>query len=64
MAFNPEKYYEIEATFDNFDAKLDSYNDTKVEIKSEEEAKDILSKLSDKLVEEDTDGFGDNIQYE
>ena len=50
MAFNPEKYYEIEATFDNFDAKLDSYNDTKVEIKSEEEAKDILSKLSDKFI--------------
>ena len=50
MAFNPEKYYEIEAIFDNFDAKLDSYNDTKVEIKSEEEAKDILSKLSDKFI--------------
>ena len=50
MAFNPEKYYEIEATFDNFDAKLDSYNDNKVEIKSEEEAKDILSKLSDKFI--------------
>ena len=50
MAFNPEKYYEIEATFDNFDAKLDSYNDTKVEIKSEEEAKDILSKLSNKFI--------------
>ena len=29
MAFNPEKYYEIEAIFDNFDAKLDSYNDNK-----------------------------------
>ena len=50
MAFNPEKYYEIEAIFDNFDAKLDSYNDNKVEIKSEEEAKDILSKLSDKFI--------------
>ena len=50
MAFNPEKYYEIEAIFDNFDAKLDSYNDNKVEIKSDEEAKDILSKLSDKFI--------------
>ena len=50
MAFNPEKYYEIEAIFDNFDAKLDSYNDNKVEIKSEEEAKDILSKLSNKFI--------------
>ena len=50
MAFNPEKYYEIEAIFDNFDAKLDSYNDNKVEIKSEEEAKDILSKLSDTFI--------------
>ena len=50
MAFNPEKYYEIEAIFDIFDAKLDSYNDNKVEIKSEEEAKDILSKLSDKFI--------------
>ena len=50
MAFNPEKYYEIEAIFDNFDAKLDSYKDNKVEIKSEEEAKDILNKLSNKFI--------------
>ena len=55
MAFNPEKYYEIEAIFDDFDAKLDSYNDKKVEIKKEEEAKDILGKLSDKFIVDNID---------
>ena len=55
MAFKSEKYYEIEALFDNFDAKLDSYNDSKVEIKSEEEAKDILNKLSNKFIIDNID---------
>ena len=45
-AFIPEDYYEIDAIFDNFDAKLDKYNNEKIEIKSEEEAKKIISKLS------------------
>ena len=55
MAFNPEKYYEIEAIFDDFTAKLDSYNDKKVEIKKEEEAKDILGKLSNKFIVDNID---------
>ena len=46
QAFIPEDYYEIMAYFDDFDAKLDSYNNQDVEIKTEEEAKEILSKLS------------------
>ena len=45
-AFIPEDYYEIEAHFTDFDAKLDSYNHKEIEIKTEEDAKDIVSKLS------------------
>jgi len=44
-AFVPEDYYEIDATFNEFEAKLDTYNNKKIEIKTEEEAKNILSKL-------------------
>ena len=46
QAFIPEEYYEIDAHFNEFDAKLDTYNYAKIEIKTENEAKDILSKLS------------------
>lgn len=46
QAFIPEEYYEIDAHFNDFDAKLDTYNHNKIEIKTENEAKDILSKLS------------------
>ena len=46
-AFNPEDYYEIDAEFNEFNSKLDSYNDKKIEIKTEEEAKNIISKLSE-----------------
>ena len=46
QAFIPEEYYEIDAYFDEFDAKLDSYNNEKIEIKTESAAQDILSKLS------------------
>jgi len=46
-AFNPEDYYEIDAIFNEFDAKLDSFDNKKTEIKTEEEAKDIISKLSE-----------------
>jgi len=46
-AFNPEDYYEIDAEFNEFSSKLDSYNDKKIEIKTEEEAKNIISKLSE-----------------
>lgn len=45
-AFIPEEYFEIEAKFNDFDAKLDTYNHKKIEIKKEPEAKEILSKLS------------------
>lgn len=45
-AFIPEEHFEIEAKFNDFDAKLDTYNHKKIEIKKESEAKEILSKLS------------------
>ncbi len=45
-AFIPEEYFEIEAEFNDFNAKLDTYNHKKIEIKKESEAKEILSKLS------------------
>ena len=45
-AFIPEEYFEIEAKFNDFDAKLDTYNHKKIEIKKESEVKEILSKLS------------------
>ena len=45
-AFIPEEYFEIESKFNDFDAKLDTYNHKKIEIKKESEAKEILSKLS------------------
>ena len=45
-AFIPEDYYEIEAIFDEFKAKLEKYNNDDIEIKTEEEAKDIINKLS------------------
>ena len=44
-AFNIEKYYEIDAYFDLFNAKLDSYKNEKVEIKDIEYANKILSEL-------------------
>ncbi len=46
QAFIPEEYYEIDAHFNEFDAKLDTYDHNKIEIKTENEAQDILSKLS------------------
>lgn len=45
-AFIPEEYFEIEATFNDFTAKLETYNHKKIEIKKENKAKEILSKLS------------------
>lgn len=50
LAFVPEDYYEIEAVFDDFKAKLDSYKEDKLEIKTEEEAIAILNKLSSKFI--------------
>ena len=45
-AFIKEDYYEIDAKFNEFESKLDTYNEEKLEIKTEEEAKKILDKLS------------------
>ena len=45
-AFIPEEYFEIEAKFNDFDAKLDTYKHKKIEINKESETKEILIKLS------------------
>ena len=44
--FKSEEYYTITAIFNEFDAELFKYKNKKIEIKSENEANDILSKLS------------------
>lgn len=44
--FVPIEYWTITAFFDSFKAELEKYKDKKIEIKSEEEADAILSKLS------------------
>ena len=54
-AFIPEEYFEIEAEFNDFNAKLDTYNNKKIEIKKESEAKEILSKLSNAFKIESVD---------
>ena len=53
QAFNVEKYYEIDAYFDAFDAKLDSYCHEKVEISTKEDADRILGELDNTFVIED-----------
>ena len=45
-AFVPEDYYEIDAIFSEFEAKLDTYNNKKIEIKTEQEAQNIIAQLS------------------
>ena len=54
-AFIPEDYYEIDAIFEEFEAKLDTFNHKKIEIKTEEEAKSIVDKLSKEFVIESID---------
>lgn len=54
-AFISEEYFEIDAYFNDFDAKLDTYNHKKIEIKKEYEAKEILSKLSNAFKIESVD---------
>lgn len=53
-AFIPEEYYTIEALFnkDNieFEASLNKFKDKKIEIKTIDEAKDILNKLNDEFI--------------
>lgn len=46
IAFVPEEYWTIEADFKTFTAGLESYKGKKIEIKNENEADEILSKLS------------------
>ncbi|MDO5568992.1 MAG: type I DNA topoisomerase [bacterium] len=48
-AFIPEDYYEIEAHFSQFDSMLEMFNNKKLEIKTEDDAKAILDKLSEKF---------------
>ncbi len=54
-AFIPEEYFEIDAEFNDFSAKLDMYNHKKIEIKKESDAKEILSKLSNAFKIESVD---------
>lgn len=46
-AFIPEEYFTITSHFKGFDAKLEKYNNEKIEIKNEDEANKILSSLSE-----------------
>ena len=45
-AFIPEEYWTITSIFDEFEADLFEYKDKKIEIKTEQEADNILSKLT------------------
>ena len=45
-AFNIEKYYEVDAFFKKFDAKLETYKNQKIEIKEESTAQEILKQLN------------------
>ena len=52
-AFIPEEYHTIKAIFDNFDADLFKYLKDDIEIKTKEEAENILNNLSKEFVVED-----------
>ena len=54
-AFNSEEYWTITANFNDFDAELYNYNHKDIEIKNEEEANDILSKLGNTFKIESVD---------
>ena len=54
-AFIPEDYYEIDAYFKDFTAKLFNYKDQEIEIKTLEEAESILSKLTKEFIIESID---------
>ena len=45
--FIPEEYWSIKAIFDSFEADLFNYNNKDIEIKNEEEVKNILNNLTD-----------------
>ena len=53
LAFVPKEYWTIEATFDGFVAKLDSYKGKEIEIGSEKEADEVLNNLSKKFLVSD-----------
>lgn len=48
--FVKEKYYTIEAKFNEFDSILEKYKDDKIDIKTELDATNILNKLSNKFI--------------
>ena len=52
QAFNIEKYYEIDALFKDFSAKLESYGSDKTEIKTVAEAENILNNLKEDFLVE------------
>ncbi len=52
QAFNIEKYYEIDALFKDFSAKLESYGSDKIEIKTVAEAENILNNLKEDFLVE------------
>ena len=45
QAFIPEEYWSIKGIFDEFEAELFNYNNKEIEIKTEDEVKEILKKL-------------------
>lgn len=49
QAFIPEEYWSISAIFDDFEADIFQYKNDKLEIKTEEEVNNILSKLDNKF---------------
>ena len=52
QGFNIEKYYEVDALFKEFEAKLESYQNKKIEIKEENYAQEIINSLDkDFLIE-------------
>ena len=54
-AFEPVEYWTITSHFDGFDADLYKYNDKEIKINNEEEADEVLSKLSEKFKVDDID---------
>ena len=54
-AFIQEDYYEIDAHFDEMDAKLFNYKNDAIEIKEESEAIDILNQLDKEFIVESID---------
>ena len=54
-AFNSEEYWTITANFNDFDAELYNYNHKDIEIKTETEAEEILSKLGNTFKIESVD---------